>query len=191
MICCDDPIEVGSLGIGMGMLALDRAATRPGSLCARTKGWLCAEGPEIMPRRSPVAAAASRGIIETPLCVATRPIEGELVCERDETTPSSCTRIERPGFSCATTFASVVMPRICATATPRPARHLLSWYSNVSIVWGRSSGLRAIACMTRSETWIGSSGRSWVGGGGSCVAFLVRISMKLSPEYGASPVTIS
>ena len=116
---------------------------------------------------------------------------GELAVARIETMPSSRFRIDRPALSELTTCASVVMPRICATAMPRPARHLFSSYSKRPIVCGRASGLRAIACMTRSLTCGGRSPRTSDGGGGSTVAFFVRISMKLSPEYGAFPVVIS
>lgn len=83
------------------------------------------------------------------------------------------------------------MPSTCATATPRPPRHLFSSYSNDSIVCGRTSGLRAIACITSSDTAGGIDERTSAGGTGSIVAFFVRISMKLSPSYGATPVSIS
>jgi hypothetical protein len=52
---------------------------------------------------------------------------------------------------------STGMPRIFATATPRPARHLVSSYSSASIERGRSAGSRAIA---RRTTFSTTSGRS-------------------------------
>jgi hypothetical protein len=96
-------------------------------------------------------------------------------------TPPSKWRTEMPGLRCATRLASVVMPRIWATAAPRPARHFRISYSKASIDGGRSSGLRAIARITSSLTASGIDDRSCIGGTGSRVAFLVRISMKLSP----------
>ena len=144
-------------------------------------------GPDHRPGNCPDGTSPP-GSCETPLCVAARIGCG---CAGGLTMPSSATRIDRPGLSVATTFASVVIPRICATATPRPDRHLLSSYSSFSMLCGRSSGLRAIAATTRSDTCDGISFRTEVGGGGSWVAFLVKISMKLSPEYGGNPVTIS
>ncbi len=116
-------------------------------------------------------------------------VPGRVDVER--TMPSSSERVDNPGLSVATTCASVFMPRICATATPRPDKHLLSSYSSASIVCGRWSGLRAIALATSSETCSGSSVRTVIGAGGSIVAFFVRISMKLSPVYGGNPVVIS
>lgn len=50
-------------------------------------------------------------------------------------------------------------------------------YSKASIVGGRCSGLRAIACITSAETAGGIVRRTSIGGTGSTVAFLVRISM--------------
>ncbi len=82
-----------------------------------------------------------------PLIVDARPMAmpAEL-CGR--TMPSSIVRTDRPGLRLATTLASVVMPRICATATPRPASDLLSWYSSDSIDSGRDAGSRDIAAIT-------------------------------------------
>src|SRR5205085_7274927 len=99
------------------------------------------------------------------------PIAGDDVCARAG--PESITRAGIPGLSDATRCWSVVMPRMLATAMPRPDKHLVSSYSNASIDGGRSSGLRDIACIT---SWLTSAGiveRKWLGDTGSTVAFLV------------------
>ena len=197
-----EPSDVDPDAPAATRLPLDEASpeTGPaarGSLCARV-GMTAPEmraGPDCIPASS-MAPELVAGGEEMPLCVASRRceggvIDGELEADRIDAMPSSRFRIDIPGFSDPTTFASVVMPRICATAMPRPARHLFSSYSKRPIVCGRASGFRAIAFMTRSLTSGGRSARTSEGGGGSIVAFFVRISMKLSPEYGAFPVVIS
>src|SRR5687767_5896469 len=85
---------------------------------------------------------------------------GEVPALGRTTMPPSTLRAPIPGLRLATSSASVDMPRIWATAAPRPARHLVSSYSKASIDRGRSSGLRAIACMTRALTVSGMFDRS-------------------------------
>src|SRR6185503_16182432 len=179
--CGGEPIVSATSGIGVAGRGRWRSELRPdGSLDGRgdRDGSLCSRMPGDDTTRDTPERVSHSSAVPARVC-----------CER--TMPSSRLRIDRPELSDATTAASVVMPRICATATPRPARHLLSSYSRPSIDCGRSVGLRAIADITRSLTGCGSSPRTRIGGGGSCVAFLVRISMKLSPEYGGWPVHIS
>src|SRR5688500_3790267 len=97
----NDPLDV-SVATELGAPVLARIA-------AAAAAWTAGE-----PGDDAGTPAIGDGILE-PAWDACEP------CEPGDTAPSSTWRIARPGLSCCTRFGSAFMPRICATAAPRPA----------------------------------------------------------------------